>query len=351
MMNINKWTLGLAAVGLVSLPVTNQAEEKVNALGTALSSTIISGYVNTSAHWDFGTGNNHVPGLSFYSGKQDGFNMDVVQLSISKSLDENQWAAGYKVDLWFGPDASALGTSSSSSDFAVAQAYIALRAPVGNGLDFKIGTFDTIIGYETRNAGDNPNYSRSYGYSIEPTTHTGILATYQFCEFFSAAAGVANSFGPSVSERSYYGKGSESYKTYMASVALTAPSSWGWVGGSAVYAGMINGLNKSSSINAKETSFYIGATINTPLKALKVGTSFDYLAAHGTTANGKWANAFALYASYQATEKLSVHARGEYASTDIGAASGATILNARKVFAFTGTVQYDLWKKNIMFRQ
>ena len=128
-MNINKWTLGLAAVGLVSLPVTNQAEEKVNALGTALSSTIISGYVNTSAHWDFGTGNNHVPGLSFYSGKQDGFNMDVVQLSISKSLDENQWAAGYKVDLWFGPDASALGTSSSSSDFAVAQAYIALRAP------------------------------------------------------------------------------------------------------------------------------------------------------------------------------------------------------------------------------
>src|SRR5256885_9250870 len=34
-----------------------QAEEKLSALQTALSSTTISGYVNTSAQWDAGTGN------------------------------------------------------------------------------------------------------------------------------------------------------------------------------------------------------------------------------------------------------------------------------------------------------
>ena len=56
-MKVNKWTMGLAALGLVSLPATGSAEEKMNQMWTALSSTTISGYVNTSAHWNTGTGN------------------------------------------------------------------------------------------------------------------------------------------------------------------------------------------------------------------------------------------------------------------------------------------------------
>ena len=51
-----------------------------------------------------------------------------------------------------------------------------LRAPVGNGLDFKLGTFTEILGYEVYETGNNPNYTRSYGYEIEPTALTGLLA-------------------------------------------------------------------------------------------------------------------------------------------------------------------------------
>src|SRR5690349_14609619 len=40
--------------------VSARAEEKLSALQTSLSSTTISGYVNTSAHWDIGTGNGTV---------------------------------------------------------------------------------------------------------------------------------------------------------------------------------------------------------------------------------------------------------------------------------------------------
>ena len=61
MTKVNKWTLGLAAVGLVSIPAVVQAEEKPNQLLTALSSTTISGYVDTSAHWTPGTGNANPP--------------------------------------------------------------------------------------------------------------------------------------------------------------------------------------------------------------------------------------------------------------------------------------------------
>ena len=51
---------------------------------------------------------------SIGASKADGFNLDVVQLRIDKPLDEADWAAGYRVDLWFGPDANTLGTQSSS---------------------------------------------------------------------------------------------------------------------------------------------------------------------------------------------------------------------------------------------
>src|SRR6266850_2864435 len=110
-MKYNKWTIALAAAGIVSLTLATQAEEKVNAVVTALSTTTLSGYVDTSAQWNFGTGNAHLPDYKFGgAGKADGFNLNVVQLRIEKPMSEEEWAAGYRVDLWAGPDANVLGT-------------------------------------------------------------------------------------------------------------------------------------------------------------------------------------------------------------------------------------------------
>ena len=89
-MNVNKWTLGLAAAGLVTLPLMVQAEEKLSPVLTALSSTTISGYVDTSAHWDFGSGNDNPAPIIYNQGKQDGFNLNRVKLRIEKPLDEAQ---------------------------------------------------------------------------------------------------------------------------------------------------------------------------------------------------------------------------------------------------------------------
>ena len=55
-----------------------------------------------------------------------------------------------------------------------------LHAPLGNGLDLKLGTYTEVLGYEVFETGNNPNYTRSYGYALEPTQMTGLLATYQF---------------------------------------------------------------------------------------------------------------------------------------------------------------------------
>lgn len=370
-MRINKWTLGLAAVGLVSLPSIGQAEEKMNQLWTELSSTTISGYVNTSAHWDLGTGNANAPAYIYNSGKQDGFNLNVVKLSLERPLDEDQWAAGYRVDLLFGPDANTFATTSTGlvgsdgSDFAIRQAYVALRAPVGNGLDFKVGVFDSIIGYESHDAGSNPNYTRSYAVGIEPHTHTGVLASYQFNEMFSASVGIANTFGPGINSRAFGNTAvlpavannkAESYKTYMGSLAFTAPEDWGFLGGSTLYAGVVNGFNNSAP-GFVQTSWYVGGTLNTPIEELKLGASYDYRGVSdqnlSVDVSSSYANAVSLYASFQASEKLSLHSRAEYASrspflgNSIPGSSFIPDAPPSKVFAYTGTLQYDLWKNVI----
>src|SRR6266550_4541264 len=112
-MKFEKWTIGLAAAGVVSLASAARAEEKASTVMTALSSTTLSGYVDTSAQWNFGTGNSRLPDYKFGgASKADGFNLNVVQLRIEKPLDEEEWAAGYRIDLWAGPDANVLGTQS-----------------------------------------------------------------------------------------------------------------------------------------------------------------------------------------------------------------------------------------------
>jgi len=347
---------------VVSLASAAKAEEKPSVVATALSSTTIGGYVDTSAQWNFGTGNQNPAPYKFNSpSKADGFNLDVVQITISKPLDETPWSAGYRVDLWAGPDANTLGTTSitapgGASDFAVRQAYVLLNAPVGNGLDFKVGVFDSIIGYESVESPNDPNYTRSYGHSMEPQTHTGALATYHVGSALSLTAGVADTVGPTINERAFGGLNAagateaESYKTYMGSIALTAPDSMGFLAGSTFYAGFVNGfgdhapgpLNGTIIGTGDRTSYYAGATVATPIKELQLGAAFDYLDLH-TVGGQTWSAAG--YASYHATEKLSFHARGEYlkdSSEFFGLAPGADT-----VLALTGTVQYDLWKNVI----
>ena len=97
----------------------------------------------------------------------------------------------------------------------------------------------------------------------------------------------------------------------------------------------------------RSTSYYLGATVNTPVTGLKLGACYDYAGVSGqpiTAGASGYANAVGLYASYQLTEKLSLYGRGEYAT-----ASTPSTFMARRVLEATGTLQYDLWK-NVLSR-
>lgn len=361
-MKLHKWTVALATAGVVSIGSAVQAEEAQNQVMTALSSTTLSGYISTSASWRPGHNTGFIPGRTFDGqGKQDGFNLDVVGLTLEKPLDEGQWSAGYKTDLVFGPDAGYYTTGSTfggdfSSDVNVKQAYAALRAPVGNGIDFKFGVFDTVIGYEVFEPGNNPNYSRSYGYALEPTHHTGILASYHVNDMISLAGGIANTYaGPINTRTGRVGAAgtADTQKTFLAAATITLPENTGMFAGSSIYAGVVDG--RAAGNNAIDsTSYYAGMTMTTPLEGLAIGAAFDYLengAGNIITVGSNWAWAAALYLSYQATEKLKLNARGDWTQGSDGTFyDGGTLFASdeqNELLGITATADYALWSSLI----
>ncbi|MBI2925218.1 MAG: outer membrane beta-barrel protein [Verrucomicrobia bacterium] len=361
-MKLNLWTAGLVAAGVVSLGSVVQAEEASSQLLTALSSTTLSGYVDTSAIWKFGTGNASLPGRQ-YDGpsKMDGFNLNVVGLSLERPLDEGQWSAGYKVDLLFGPDAQTYrdlisGSPVSGVDgLTIKQAYVALRAPIGNGVDFKVGAFDGVIGYEVFESYVNPNYSRSFGHGLEPKQHVGVLASYQVCEAFSIAAGVANTYHPisptgSLNARATRANATaaESEKTYLGQITMTLPESLGFLKDGTIYAGVVDGLAGNSK---DTTSAYVGATLPTPVSGLACGVAYDYRF-NGPSVltvlppeRSNWAYAVAGYLSWQATEKLKFNGRVDYTNGSNGTwyTSSSSYGGQNELVSYTLTTDYSLW--------
>ncbi len=370
-MKCNPWTMALVGAGLVSLPALTQAEEKPSDVLTALSSTTLSGYVNTSAIWQPGTakaGVAGIPGRAFDGpqSKQDGFNLDVVSLTLSKPVSEGDWGAGYTAQIWAGPDAANFNTSvpngfGSGGDFGVKQAFVDLHAPIGNGLDIKLGHFNYIGGYEVPDAGGNPNYSRSFAWTQEPASHTGVLLSYTVCDWLTLMGGVANTYNNGVNWRGTRDGGvttSETEKTYMGMIMLTAPTNgFGFLGGSTLSATVVNGLNSASGNTANsafpggptpghETSVNVSATTPTPLTNLKVGLSYDYT--DGFPSFDNYADVYTLYLMYQATEKLKLNGRLEYTSASSGFWYAPTdVPHHNELLGVTGTIDYSLWKNVI----
>ncbi len=342
-MKINQWTLGLAAAGVVSFAVGAQAEEAKEAVKTHLSSTVLSGYVNTSIHYN--PNQTAAPGYAIGAGKANGFNLDVVNVTLEKPLTEEAWAAGYKAELLYGPDANLLGAKGPGvgvSDLGIKQAYANLRIPVGNGIEAKLGVFDALIGTETFNAGSNPNYTRAWSYTIEPFQHTGLQASYRFCEWMSLSAALANTTTTALNGRPANGGN----LAHTALVSLTAPKSSGSLAGATLNFGYLGGRANAAGAPSAY-NLYAGASIPLPVTGLSLGLAFDKrIVPNAAGVKNNDDDVYGLYLSYRATKKLTLNLRGEYADLNSGAANGvANTFGAQgtEILAGTLTADYALW--------
>jgi hypothetical protein len=132
----------------------------------------------------------------------------------------------------------------------------------------------------------------------------------------------------------------------MGSIAITAPDSMGFMSGSSLYAGVVDGF----SGNSKDTvSLYVGGTILTPIEGLGLGAAFDYRwnGNNVVTPDSNWAYAIAGYATFQATEKMKFAGRIDYTTGSDGTFFDGGIVDAsdeqNELFSFTATAEYALW--------
>ena len=166
-MKLNKWTLGLAAVGVVSLASAARADEKqMEKVNTAIAGTTLSGDVDVAAVWRPGTDKIRIiliqiPNYAF--AKNDGFYLKSIDLALDKPQDEGPWAAGYHVELMAGPDSVGEDIMATAAEVGCrcirSGLYCIAHAGGNSAIDWKVGVWDTPIGYESSSRRIEPNYT------------------------------------------------------------------------------------------------------------------------------------------------------------------------------------------------
>ncbi len=319
-MKMNKWTMGLAAAGVVTLSSVAQAQDAAAGAEALAASTTLSGYVSTGYKY----ANAASSGYFRADKNRNSFSLDVVDLKLSSAQGDGAMDTGYTVELWMGPAASDIGTSDSAvgntngeDTVALMQANIDLRI---SGIDLKIGQFGTVVGNEVYNYNENAFYTHSWGFAIEPTHHTGLLASYTVSDDLQIAVGLANSTAASINAT---GANAEN-KTVLATVSYTLPSGTGALAGTELYYAYVAGADSNTA--GEENTDYHYSSIALPELVANLTTKvvWDHVEHAGTTGyTGTNSDVVGLYLGYSLNNTTTLNVRYEAGNinTHAGAAS------------------------------
>jgi len=369
----------LAAVASLSLadsaPEASAQDTKKmvqnNFVETAQKGIKLSGYVDAGYSYNFAgsSANGSVVNsrVQSDSAQKGDFNLYAVKLALEKAMtSENKAQAGFRVDVMIGEDAKYLanpaqtysGTSNNNAQqdsnyLFLEQAYVQLRAPVGNGWDFKVGKFASILGYEVMERPANMNITYGLLYNQFPFWYTGVLSSYKFDDYLDGKLGVANGAN---SDNNTTTSGGSDGVALLAALNVTAP------GGNANWSN--NFEYSTASENSTGATPATGATNQNALPSNVASTSsaggawtviynswgnwspkfandklllaFDSVLGNTAGANGfnsatpntanntTWWGASA-YAKYQFNDWFSLMSRGEYFGGDNFAKINSTV--------------------------
>ena len=187
-----------------------------NFVETAQKGIKLSGYVDAGYSYNFNCGSKIDPNSAGKSGvtgrfgsdeaSRGDFNLYAVKLALEKAMNaENKAQAGFRTDVMIGEDAYFLANryaardanwrnniSQNSNYLFLEQAYVSIRAPIGNGWDFKVGKFASILGYEVMERPANMNTTYGLLFDAMPLYYTGVLSSYKFDDYIDAKLGVVN---------------------------------------------------------------------------------------------------------------------------------------------------------------
>ncbi len=232
-------SVALADTGTTTAPSKDLGKtvDKVNYVETDIPGVKLNGYVDVGYTYNFiGSRSQVTNRFSQDSLPAGDFNVNAVKLTLEKPLsDKNELQAGFRVDAMLGEDAAAdsndnynfallqglNGSGSGASSLLIEQAYVTIRAPYGNGIDFKVGKQVTWLGYEVIERPSNLNIS--YGnlfQNMTPLYGTGVSAEYKFCDMVDAGLKVTNGWNADTNSGQSFDIGTPVYDGYAIEAKL-----------------------------------------------------------------------------------------------------------------------------------
>ena len=263
------------------------------------------------------------------------------------------WIPG--TDILAGSDAKVITSAGAEVDeFDIEQAYVEARFPIhaldgnevlGNSLYIKAGKFVTLAGAEVIEAKDDWNVTRSlsFGYAI-PFTHTGVRAAYDLWGGKITVTEGLNNGWDAIDDNN-------NYKTWENQIAwkpnddilFTLTTLWG-------------PENLDQAGHKRFLADFVAlwkATDKLSLMAnLDLGREGHVVSIAKSRRNADWYG-FALYARYQATEKLAFAGRGEIFADDdgyrvgSGAIAGGATPQEDHYWEWTYTAEYKIYSNLI----
>jgi hypothetical protein len=369
--NITRILGVLAAVASLSLadsaPEASAQDTKKmvqnNFVETAQKGIKLSGYVDAGYAYNFtGSANNNGVGQSQVNGRfgsdtaqRGDFNLYAVKIALEKALtSENKAQAGFRTDVMIGEDASYFinrtagatsNTNNNSNSLFLEQAYVSIRAPVGNGWDFKVGKFVSILGYEVMERPANMNTTFGLLFNVMPLYYTGVLSSYKFDDYLDGKLGVVN--GSNSDNNTTTDPNVGDGVALLAALNVTAPggnANWSnnfqystandnntstGVGESSIYPASKDNPRAGQDGNATAYTVIYNSWGNWAPKFAndKLLFAFNTLlgntsgSASGAAINSCWYGAGA-YAKYQFNDWFSLSSRGEYLGSNNAFAFG-----------------------------
>jgi len=356
----------LAAVASLSLadsaPEASAQDTKKmvqnNFVETAQKGIKLSGYVDAGYSYNFtGQGNQSNVGARFGSdtAQRGDFNLYAVKIALEKALtSENKAQAGFRTDVMIGEDASyfvnrtaggVTNTNNNSNTLFLEQAYVSIRAPVGNGWDFKVGKFVSILGYEVMERPANMNTTYGLLFNVMPLYYTGVLSSYKFDDYLDAKLGVVN--GSNSDNNTTTNPNAGDGVALLAALNVTAPGgNANWSNNFQYSSGNDNNTSVSTQNTSLSTTSTAGSTENVNVSAYTLIYNtwgnwapkfandkllFAFNALLGNTSgsasggigniNTTWYGAGA-YAKYQFNDWFSLCSRGEYLGSNNSMVTG-----------------------------
>ena len=310
----------------------NMAKDWFGKYGVTLGMGIAASY-----QYGFNKPTSNKLSLRFLDKDHDRFSVDLAQITLKKDATNpgdwgfqiqgisGRYSRRYKSD-WDG-SGGFNDTEWERKELEAQQVYLAYNVPVGNGVQLKLGKFNTLVGSEVNEPWANPTFSRQLIYNFaQPTTHTGGLASYSFTDKIALTVGGINGWDVVEDNNGMPG--------FIGQLALLPSPEYNY------YIGAIYGPEQAGNHKNERTLIDVVGVMK-PIEGLAIYANLDYGVEEGADIkDGHTANfwGFATTFAYDLTPRLTVALRPEWFDDQDGARTGSN----QGIWAVTTDLKFKL---------